>query len=442
MAEIDYNVDGTYLTNVYTFMGWELITDKTSTQWQLIEQAGFNFDGEGFGKVGDRYVIACTDYYDNGGQFGTIGDYIDWTMPGGAVLHTIVGDTKSKGDPNWCPIGHRYPEEGSYTSVSVIEFCVDLYSSWYHLDGHANPGTPTCHPEWAGQLEGWVNVGSYFKDKNGVNVDGTTVGGAGSTGDGNTNVSRISYIEVAGGDNLLVHFPSGNPMLCYRCNTIWKPRASSNSGLANGADASNPYPTPITPTTTSDWTRAAEATEFLRSGSVSYSYNYGGGYASTGGEGWYNRGLDFYPTDGYCDCSQFICKLLYKYAPNTYQSWVDKGILWGTSAGDTRAIWNSILYDLAYLIYDSSVSDSYPELKAGDIMLVSTNWSGYYYPETGENAKRHVLIYMNDGYFWDMVTSPGPSCDNWGEQTPDYIYSVTGNVNNARMCVIRPIWKD
>lgn len=148
MGTIDYNG----LSNSYTYMGWQLITDPTSQQYKLREDAGQNFDSEGFGIIYNRYVIACTEYY------GNVGDYIDWTLADNSVLHTVIGDIKSSSDPNYNQYGHII---GS--TLNVIEFVVD-YDTWYSggHGSHANPGNPGCHPEWAGNIQYFTNTGNYW----------------------------------------------------------------------------------------------------------------------------------------------------------------------------------------------------------------------------------------------------------------------------------------
>lgn len=146
MGTIDYNG----LTNSYTYMGWQLITDPTSQQYKLREDAGMNFDSEGFGIIYNRYVIACTEYY------GNVGDYIDWTLANGSILHTIIGDVKSSSDPNYNQYGHIIGN-----SLNVVEFVVDK-TTWYTDPMHDNPGTANCHPEWAGLIQEFNNNGNYW----------------------------------------------------------------------------------------------------------------------------------------------------------------------------------------------------------------------------------------------------------------------------------------
>lgn len=135
-VEMPIYIDYEGRNNVYTYMGWQLITDQTSLQWKLKQDAGENFDSEGFGDIDGRYVIACTE------TFGGVGDAINWELADGTILKTIIGDIKSSGDANWSKYGHIYGN-----SLSVIEAVVD-YNTWY--PSHPNPGTPTCKPEWAG----------------------------------------------------------------------------------------------------------------------------------------------------------------------------------------------------------------------------------------------------------------------------------------------------
>ena len=146
MGTIDYNG----LSNSYTYMGWQLITDPTSQQYKLREDAGMNFDSEGFGIIYNRYVIACTEYY------GNVGDYIDWTLANGSILHTIIGDVKSSSDPNYNQYGHIIGN-----SLNVVEFVVDQ-TTWYTNPMHDNPGTANCHPEWAGLIQQFDNNGNYW----------------------------------------------------------------------------------------------------------------------------------------------------------------------------------------------------------------------------------------------------------------------------------------
>ena len=70
------------LGDVRTYMGWQCITNTSSTQYKLMQTAGMNFDEEGFGIIGDRYVVATTTTY------GEVGDYIDVYQEDGSVLIT------------------------------------------------------------------------------------------------------------------------------------------------------------------------------------------------------------------------------------------------------------------------------------------------------------------------------------------------------------------
>lgn len=453
MPNIDYAYQGTTYTNVYTYMGWQLITDTTSKQYELRSQAGMNFDSEGFGKIGNRYVIACTDPSDNGGMFGTIGDYIDWVMPGGATLYTIVGDTKSSGDSNWIPLGHTYGD-----SVSVIEFVVDR-DTWYTSPMHANPGTSDCHPEWKGQVRSWLNRGNYFTNKNGATVtpdpekpdETEDVGGTGSSGEGTQFDTNVSYIELLGNDILELH-TSGNPILFYKTNTgIWIPRNGGNNSSTQPTETpDNPGPDPTpdpTPGTSGEWDSAG-ALAWCQANKYCYSYNQGF-YSYTDGV-WCYRGMDAV-TSGECDCSGFVWKMIHAFARDTFDALQSAGFVDSQEAGGTDSFWR-IAQNSNYgsLIFDSAqTSTPYnpPDLVAGDIFLCAGGWyKGEEFPkEYTEKTPRHVLMYMADGTFWDVTSGCGYTManDNWGPtQTPDDVFTNKGHLRRAsRWVVIRLKWR-
>lgn len=135
------------LGSVHTYMGWQMITATTSTQYKLREQAGMNFDEEGFGKINGRYVIACTTTY------GNVGDYVDFYQEDGTIIHGIIGDIKNQNDAGCNKWGHN-------NGTCIVEFVVDK-TTWY-TPPHANPGTASCHPEWNKNIVKVVNGGSYF----------------------------------------------------------------------------------------------------------------------------------------------------------------------------------------------------------------------------------------------------------------------------------------
>ena len=120
------------LGQYHTYMGWQLITSTTSTQYKLREQAGMNFDEEGFGIINGRYVIACTT------TFGQVGDYIDFYQEDGTVIQCIIGDIKNQSDDGCNEWGH---ENGQV----IVEFVVD-YDTWYSggEGSHVNPGNSSC----------------------------------------------------------------------------------------------------------------------------------------------------------------------------------------------------------------------------------------------------------------------------------------------------------
>ena len=196
------------LGSVFTYMGWQLITSKTSVQYKLRSQAGQNFNSEGFGIINNRYVIACTTTY------GAVGDYIDVYQSNGNVLKCIIGDIKNQNDSGCNKWGHL-------SGKCVIEFVVDK-SKWYN-PMHANPGTSSCHPEWGGKtITKIVNLGSYF---NGASADAGAEGSADSKEEKVElcSTSVISTVNVNGklNDNKYINI-SGNKDTLYELHIINK----------------------------------------------------------------------------------------------------------------------------------------------------------------------------------------------------------------------------
>ena len=139
------------LGDIFSYMSWQMITSPSSPQYALREQAGMNFNSEGFGIINGRYVIAMTT------KFGQVGEYVDVYLKNGTILNCILGD--SKGDPGG--EGGTVTEWGHNHGHCVVEFVVDE-NTWYYPTYHENPGTSGCHPEWDSDVDHVVLLGSYF----------------------------------------------------------------------------------------------------------------------------------------------------------------------------------------------------------------------------------------------------------------------------------------
>ena len=119
------------LGDVYSYMGWEMITSRGTRQYELRIQSKEPYDRNGFGVINGRYVVACTS------TFGEIGDEVDFVLGNGKVIHAIIGEYKSFDDPDCNTWGHEYGH-------CVVEFCVNK-SSWYG----SGKSITRYHPEWA-----------------------------------------------------------------------------------------------------------------------------------------------------------------------------------------------------------------------------------------------------------------------------------------------------
>ena len=104
------------LGDVFTHMGWQLITNKSSAQYKLREYYGTNFNDKGFGYIddeGEEYLaIACTT------TFGDVGDKLEVELERGNTFKAVIGDIKSQNDEDWNEYGHDYGH-------CVVEFIVD-----------------------------------------------------------------------------------------------------------------------------------------------------------------------------------------------------------------------------------------------------------------------------------------------------------------------------
>lgn len=119
------------LGDVYSYMGWNMITYHGTRQYELRIQSGEPYDRNGFGVINGRYVIACTS------TFGEIGDEVDFVLKNGKVIHAIIGEHKDMDDPDCNTWGHEYGH-------CVVEFCVNK-ASWYG----SGKSITRYHPEWA-----------------------------------------------------------------------------------------------------------------------------------------------------------------------------------------------------------------------------------------------------------------------------------------------------
>lgn len=135
------------LGSVHSYMAWQLLTRAGTDQLRFRMDTGMPFNDEGFGIVNGRYVIACTD------TFGGVGDYIDFYQEDGLVIPCVIGDIKNQNDSGCNEWGHL-------NGRCIVEFVVDR-SMWYGR-GHANPGTPQCHPEWNKNIVKAQKMGSYY----------------------------------------------------------------------------------------------------------------------------------------------------------------------------------------------------------------------------------------------------------------------------------------
>lgn len=214
------------LGTVHSYMGWSTITAISSNQYKLREQAGENYDVDGFAKIGNRYVIACTS------TFGDVGDYIDWTLDNGEVISSVIGDIKSQGDEGCNKWGHQNGD-------CIIEFVVDK-DTWY---GRSRPGDPTqgYHDEWYKQaVVSATKVGSFW---NGDDANATSsIDLFLSSCSASLNGEGQSYVSASERGKAIVAACKSTPWPGANLCATWTSNVYANAGLARpGGNGNDPW---------------------------------------------------------------------------------------------------------------------------------------------------------------------------------------------------------
>lgn len=97
-------------TSVKTFMSYKAITDRSSRQWALQQEAETN--QYGFREIDGKYLIALGTYYsDHAGAMFRI------TLENGTVFEAITGDVKDNQDTD---------SKNQHRNGNLVEFIVDV----------------------------------------------------------------------------------------------------------------------------------------------------------------------------------------------------------------------------------------------------------------------------------------------------------------------------
>jgi len=108
--------------NVFSHMGWQMITSTSSAQYKLRAAYGMNFDSQGFGKINGKYVVAVTTWY------GNVGDTLKVDFANGQSIDAVIGDIKNQNDAGCNQYGHM-------NGQCVIEFVVDKTGGFLGYNG-------------------------------------------------------------------------------------------------------------------------------------------------------------------------------------------------------------------------------------------------------------------------------------------------------------------
>lgn len=107
-------------TSFKTYMDYRAITDKTSAQYKLQQEA--YTDDKGIRLYQDYYIVAMGTYYTD-----KVGDTFKITLESGNSFNVIVGDIKADSHTDsynmYSPI---YNANGELISANILEFIVDI----------------------------------------------------------------------------------------------------------------------------------------------------------------------------------------------------------------------------------------------------------------------------------------------------------------------------
>ena len=107
-------------TSFKTYMNYKTITDTTSAQYELQQEA--YTDDNGLRKIESYYVVAMGSYYAK-----NIGDKFLIYLDTGEKIKVIIGDFKADEHTDETnKYTNVYDSNGDYISKNVIEFIVDM----------------------------------------------------------------------------------------------------------------------------------------------------------------------------------------------------------------------------------------------------------------------------------------------------------------------------
>lgn len=139
----------------------------------------YSFDGEGYGFVGKRYVVAMTS------TFGDIGDYVDIYCADGRVINAVIGDEKSQTHEDWD--NNPANKWGHENGQIVVEFL----TNWSANPLHENPSSN-------GGVLKVINLGNYFNyPEYAIGFDGTGGVADSNSGKSITSIQTMSYIGAS-----------------------------------------------------------------------------------------------------------------------------------------------------------------------------------------------------------------------------------------------------
>lgn len=188
--------------------------------------------------------------------------------------------------------------------------------------------------------------------------------------------SKYLYIQQYG-DDMVLFSVDGRALFRKTQGNLWVPSSRSVSVIAGGA-------TPVEPTGPAPQPPAGEGLPGAADMLAWCEAHQGAWY--------YQQGTDnTLDTGGPCDCSGFVSRMLWAFAPEVWARMGGGGYQFSTSQ-----LWNACT-DIAVR------PESMPDLREGDVFFENNQPDASGVVSWGDGGRGHVLMYLG-GKWWDVTT--------------------------------------
>ena len=119
IAKVNYNVPTDIDTDFYGYMDYNCITDDTTVQWDMQQNAWT--DWQGLRRYNNDYMVAMGSYYSD----YEVGSRFEITLDNDTVFTVILGDLKKDIHTNKTHMYTPVYDDWQLVKANVIEFIVD-----------------------------------------------------------------------------------------------------------------------------------------------------------------------------------------------------------------------------------------------------------------------------------------------------------------------------